>query len=48
MSSLEKAKRIISVLESIDRRIYLYAEDVVSKCTPDELDFYYQRLVVAR
>lgn len=45
MSNLEKAKKIVSVLERIDRRIYLDAEDVVTKCTPDELNFYYEKLV---
>lgn len=46
MSNLEKAKKIVSVLERIDRRICLRAEDVLTKCTQNELDFYYEKLVV--
>lgn len=45
MSNLEKAKKIVSVLERIDRRIYLDAEDVLTKCTQNDLDFYYEKLV---
>lgn len=46
MSNLEKAKKIVSALERIDRRICLRVEDVVAKCTQKELDFYYEKLVV--
>lgn len=46
MSNLEKAKKIVSVLERIDRRICLSVDDVLTKCTYDEINFYYEKLVV--
>lgn len=43
MSDEIKAARLIAVLARVHRpAVYLEVEDILSKCTSQELDFYYR------
>lgn len=46
MSNKEKADRILAVMARIRAHdvIHLTAEDIISKCSQNELDLYYSKL----